>query len=114
MIKKLIKYLGAAIISCLALLIVGLIIWYFMKESQTTLQDILFCVGAVPIVLFSFGVLGDFYGRGDVSYQLSRSVSSQSSNQRAIQDKSYTESRLKSGLNWIIAGLLLWVVSYFI
>jgi len=114
MIKKLIKNLCAAIISCLALLIVSLIIWYFMKESQTTLQDILFCVGAVPIVLFSIGVFGDFYGRGDVSYQLSRSVSSQSSNQRAIQDKSYTESRLKSGLNWIIAGLLLWIVCYFI
>lgn len=114
MIKKLIKYLGAAIISCLALLMLGLIIWYFMNESQTTLQDILFWVGAAPIAFFSIGLFGDFFGRGDISYQLSRSVSRQSSNQRSIEDQSDTESRVKSGLNWIIAGLLLWLVSYFI
>ncbi len=114
MIEKLIKYLGTVIISCLSLLIVGLIIWYFMKESQTTLQDILFWVGTVPIALFSVGIFGDAFGKGDVSYQLSRSVSSQSSNQRAIQDKSDMAIRVKSGLNWIPAGLLLWLVSYFI
>ena len=114
MIKKIIKYLGDVIISGLVLLIAGLIIWYFMGESQTTLEDILFWVGAAPIALFSIGLFGDFSGRGDISYQLSRSVSRQSSNQRSIQDKSDTESREKSGLNWIIAGLLLWLVSYFI
>lgn len=112
MINKIFQNLIAAFILSLALLTVGLAIWYFMKESETSLQDILFYVGAVPIVLFSLGQLGEFFGRGDHTYQLSRSVSNQSSNQRAVQDVRDIKSRVKSGLNWIIAGLLVWLFSY--
>ena len=87
----------AALLLSLALLTVALIIWYFMKESEILLQDILFWVGAVPIGLFSIVLFGDFFGRGDPSYQLSRSVSSQSSNQRALQDVSDIKVKVKSG-----------------
>ena len=113
MINKILQNLITAFILSLALLTVGLVIWYFMKESETSLQNILFCVGAVPIVLFSMGQLGNFFGRGDPSYQLSRSVSNQSSNQRALQDLLDMKTKVKSGLNWIIAGLLVWLFSYF-
>ena len=113
MIKKILQNLIAAFILSLALLAAGLVIWYFMKESKTSFQDILFYVGAAPIVIFSMGQLGEFFGRGDHSYQLSRSVSSQPSNQMAVQDMRDIASRVKSGLNWIIAGLLVWVFSYF-
>ena len=113
MINKILQNLITAFILSLALLTVGLVIWYFMKESATLLQNILFCVGAVPIVLFSMGQLGNFFGRGDPSYQLSRSVSNQSSNQRALQDVGDIKTKVKSGLNWIIAGLLVWLFSYF-
>jgi len=85
-----------------------------MKESQTPLQDILFWVGAVPIALFSIGLIGDFSIRGDVSYQLSRSVSNQSSNQRALMDVNDIKLKVKSGLNWIIAGLIILLIGYFI
>jgi hypothetical protein len=112
-IKKILQNLIDAFILSLALLAVGFIIWYFMKESKTSFQDILFYVGAAPIVIFSVGQLGEFLGRGDHSYQLSRSVSSQSSNKRAVQDVRDIASRVKSGLNWIIAGLLVWLFSYF-
>jgi len=113
MIRKILKNGFAALLSSLALLTVALIIWCFMKESETPLQDIIFWVGAVPVGLFSLGLVGDFFGRGDPSYQLSRSVSNQSSNQRALQDISDIKSKVKSGLNWIIAGLLIWLLSYF-
>jgi hypothetical protein len=112
-IKKILQNLITAFMISLALLAVGFVIWFFMKESKTSFQDILFYVGAAPIVIFSMGQLGEFFGRGDHSYQLSRSVSSQSSNQRAVQDVRDIKSRLKSGLNWIIAGLLVWLYSYF-
>jgi hypothetical protein len=111
--NKILQNIITAIILSLALLIMGLAIWYFMKESKTSLQDILFYVGAVPVVIFSMGQLGNFFGRGDPSYQLSRSVSNQSPSQRAVQDVRDIASKLKSGLNWIIAGLLVWLYSSF-
>ena len=86
-----------------------MVIKYLILDSKTSLQDILFWIGAIPIAIFSIGVFGDFYGRGDASYQLSRSVNNQSSNQRGVQDI----SDLKSGLNWIMAGLFIWLYSYF-
>ena len=112
--RKIFENLIAAFLLSLALLAVALIIWYFMKEPKTPLQDILFWVGAVPIGLFSIGLIGDYFGRGDFSYQASRSVSNQSPNQRALQDVSDIKSKVKSGLNWIIAGLLIWLFSYFL
>lgn len=113
MIGRMLKNILAAFILSLVLLTVGLVIKYLMKESETTLQDTLFWVGAVPIVLFSIGLLGNFFGRGDPAYQLSRSVSNQSSNQRGLQDIMDLKSRVTSGLNWILAGLFVWFYSYF-
>ena len=63
-LNKILQNLIAAIILSIALLALGLVIWYFKKESGTSLQDILFYVAAVPIVLFSMGQLGNFFGRG--------------------------------------------------
>lgn len=100
-------------VSFFILLIISFVIWYFTKESKISFQDILFWVGAAPIAFFSIGLFGDFFGKGSVSYQLSRSVSEQSSNQRAVQDESDKKSSVKFGLNWILAGLLIWLVSYF-
>ena len=59
MLNKILQNLIAAIILSIALLALGLVIWYFKKESGTSLQDILFYVAAVPIVLFSMGQLGN-------------------------------------------------------
>ena len=64
-----------------------------MKEFQTSLQDILFWAGAVPIAMFSIGQFGDFIGRGDSSNQLSRSVTGQSPNQKAIDDANDGKTR---------------------
>ena len=111
---KILKKILAAVILSLVLLAVGLAVKSSMKESETTLQDILFWVGAVPIVFFSIGLFGNFLGRGDPSYQLSRSVSNLSPNQRGLQDMIDVKSRVTSGLNWILAGLLVWFYSYFI
>jgi arginine exporter protein ArgO len=113
MINKILKNIFVAFLLSIVLLIVGLAIKYLILDSKTPLQDILFWVGAIPIMFFSVGVFGDFFGKGDSSYQLSRSVSNQSSNQRGFQDVSDIKSRAKFGLNWILAGLLIWFYSYF-
>jgi hypothetical protein len=112
MIVALRKRVVTVIILFLILLSIGMVVWLFMKESKITFQDILFWVGAAPVAFFSIGLFGDFFGRGNISYQLSRSVSKQSSNQRALQDQTDKKSSVKFGLNCIIAGLLTWLVSY--
>ena len=113
MTTRFIKQLIAAIFATLVLFMVGLGIWLFMKNSQT-LQDILFWVGAAPLALYSIGIMGGFAGRGDSSYQLSRSVSNRSSTQRTLQEVNTMTSRMTSGLNWCIGGLLLILLSILI
>ncbi len=114
MSKRLLKSARSVLLITLILLTVGLVIWFFMKDSQTTFQDILFYVGAAPIALFSIGMFGDFLGRGTQAYQLSRSVSKQSANQRSLNDAEDDKNRVYSGITWIIAGLLVWFISYFL
>jgi hypothetical protein len=112
--KRLAKYLLTSIGISLGLLAIGAVIWYFRRESSTSLQDTLFWVGAVPIGLFSIGLFGNYMGRGDSSYQLSRSVGGQSPNQRAVQDDNDSKKKIRSELRWLIAGFLVWLYSYII
>ena len=96
-----------------ALMMAGVIIWYFVKASGTTLQDVMFWVGAIPIALFSVGKLGAFARRGDASYHLSRSAGNASLDQRNLHEASGLRAEATSGLNWVLAGLLVWLFSYF-
>jgi hypothetical protein len=102
------KIVGAFFIS-LFLFAFGLFLKYIILDTEQSLQDILFWIGALPIMIFSVSVFGDFFGKGAASYQLSRTVSAQPSGQRGIQDI----GDLKSGVSWILAGLLIWFYSYF-
>ena len=113
LIDKLIKKLFAAIISSLVLMGIGLVIWYFMRESKTSLQDVFFIVGAVPIAIFALGMMGNFSARGNFFIQFSRSASNQSLNERAQQDISDMKSIVLSEMNWIMAGLFVWIICYF-
>ena len=112
MINRLLNSAISISISSIILLAVGLILWFFLRKSQIMLQDILFWVGAAPILVFSIGLFGNFLGRGNSSYQISRSVSQESSNQRAVQDHHDREKSVRSELKWIMAGLLTWLMSY--
>lgn len=80
-----------------------------MKGSGTSLKDVLFCIGAAPIALFTVAQIGNFKSRGDHTVQLSSSVSNQSLQERASQDMQDIKSYFKSGVCWFLAGLLIWV-----
>lgn len=112
MINRILNKAISVALSSIILIAVGLVLWLFLRTAQIVLQDILFWVGAVPILLFSIGLFGNFLGRGNSSYQISRSVSQESSNQRAVQDHHDREDRVRSELKWIMAGLLTWLMSY--
>ena len=114
MISKIITKLFAAIMLSLVLTGIGLVIWYFMREYKTSLQDILFIVGAVPIAVFALGMMGNFSARGNFFIQFSRSAGNQSLNARAKQDVSDMKSIFFSEMNWIMAGLFVWIICYFL
>ncbi len=114
MINKVIIKIFTAMISSLVLLGIGLAIWYFKRESQTSLQNVLFWVGAVPIALFSIGLIGNFSGRGNFYIQFSRSASNQSLNERSLHDVSDMKSIILSGMNWFMAGLFILLLCYFV
>ena len=113
MFRRILKTLVTSFLSGAVLLAFGLVIWYVRHGSKATLQDTYFWVGAVPIVIFSISQFGKFFGRGDVTYLLSRSVSHQSANKQAVQDENDIRTTLTTGLNWILAGLWVWLISYF-
>jgi len=114
MLQQIKNYAVRILMLTLLLIMLSLLISYIMRESALTLRDTLFWVGAVPIALFSIGIFGNFSSRGDPEYQLSKTVLKQSSNQRSIHETDDVSKRTSSNLIWVIAGLLVWVVSYFI
>jgi hypothetical protein len=114
MIKKLLKSFLTVMLSAFFLVVVAVVIRLFIKNPQTSLQDILFYVGAAPIAFFSIGFFGDRFGKGSISYQLSRSVSQQTPNKRAQKDEEDNRERFLFSIHWIFAGLLVWLFSYFL
>ena len=104
----------AVLIRAAILLAITAVAWRWLKPRQMPLAEMLFYVGAGPIALFAIGRFGEFFGRGDASYQLGRSVMTPASRRRAQQDVADLDSREKSGWSWIFAGLILWGVSYFL
>ena len=106
--------LVAAIISSLILFSLGLIIWYFKQESQTPLQAVLFWVGAVSVALFSIGLFGNFSGKGDIEYLLNRTAVNKSGYDQTLLNVGDFKYAILSGLNWILAGLIVLVVGFFL
>ena len=102
-----------AFLISLALMIAGVVIWLFKRSSGTTLQDIMFWMGAFPIALFSIGSMGRFAGRGASFNPFPRSGDNIASDPHSRRDQSDLAAELTSGLNWVLAGLLVWLFSYF-
>lgn len=94
------------------LLILAVVVWWFKRGLGISFQDALFWVGALPIVVFSLGSMGRFAGRSDVTCQMGRSVSNATPDQKTAGLIDDGQTYGKSGLNWILAGLLLWLGSY--
>lgn len=111
--NKIVKNIFVSFFLSLVLLVIGLMVRYLIFGQKTALQDILFWVGAIPIAFFTIGIFGDYPGNVTPSYQHSRTVSDESSNQRCSRDARDLLFRGQKGLNWIMAGLLIWFYSAF-
>ena len=112
--KILLQRCIAVLIRATILFAAGTMVWWLLKPRQMSLEEVLFYVGAGPIILFSFGRFGDFVSRGYPTYQLSRSVMKPSAGHRAVADQTDLGQRERSGWPWILAGLLVWAGGYFL
>ena len=95
----------------LALIATG--IWLF-RSPNMSLSDAFFWAGAVPVMLGTFGGFGAYVGRGDVSFQLSKTTLNQSSTDRAIQELDYLKIWQASAWHWVGAGFIVCVASAFL
>ncbi len=98
----------------LLLVMLSLLISYASGNSALFLKDVLFWVGTVPIAFFSITILGGISSRGKRKYRDAATSSGQSPEQRLLPGRSTVAKRMTSGLAWVIAGLLVWLVSYVI
>ena len=98
----------------LLLVMLSLLISYAAGDSALSLKDILFWIGAFPIAFFSITSLGGISGRRGRKDQSTQAISNQSPEQRLRPGRSAATKPMTSGFAWVIAGLLVWLVSYVI
>ena len=114
MVQRIKNYLLWVIMKAVILIMLGLIVWYLARSSTLTFKDTLFWVGAIPIALFSVTIFGSFGSRGDPEAQYSTSVLKKSPNQRAIDEQRDLSTQSSKSMSWLLAGLLVWLFSYFL
>ncbi len=119
MIKKSSNVLISASTISVPLILIAFVISYFVKYPLGT---ILFIIGAIPIVIFSPGLFsssttvftrltsGDIHNPKVVFY---RCLDALTPNKKTSQSDD-SRSRFNDSLSWVIAGLILWIVSYFV
>ena len=114
MIQKIKHYLLQILMKAIILAMLALLIWYVARSSALTYKDTLFWAGALPIALFSITIFGSFSARGDPEAQFSKTVLPRSPHQRSIDEHNDLSSGTSKGLSWFLAGLIVWLFSYFL
>ncbi len=115
MLKKTIKTVTIAGLLAIPLLVAGLLISYFLLGSLKLLNLVLFAIGAVPIVVFSSGLLGgSTSGALHTPKVIYRLVDTLTPKKYKSQSGEEIRSNFFTSLNWILAGVIVWVVSYFV
>ena len=118
MIKKSSNVLISAATNSVPLILIAFVISYFVKYP---LETILFVIGAIPIILFSPGLFSSsisgivhtpkFWCNCHTVYRIVDS--SLNPNKKTPLGDDF-KSMFNASLSWVIAGLILWIVSYFV
>ena len=115
MIKKVLKTIISAVVIAIPLLIVGMLISYLWVGSLKLLSAVLFVIGAIPVVVFSSGLLGrSTSGAIHTPKVIYRLVGTLTPKKNSSQSSQEIVSNFFSSLNWILAGVIIWIISYFI
>jgi len=115
MIGKTFRILISAALASLVLIAVGLLVSYLFAESQNSLGLIFFVIGAIPLVIFLPGLFGG--GKSGAIHTpkvFYRLVNTLSPDHKSYQDGDESRANFNASLTWVLAGAIVWVVSYFI
>ena len=108
MIKKSSNVLISAASISAPLILIAFVISYFVKYPLGT---ILFIIGAIPIIVFIPGVFSSSTSGAihtpKVVYRFVNTLTPGKKTSQGDDSKS-------ASLSWVIAGLILWVISYFV
>ena len=111
MIKESSNVLISAATISVPLILIALVISYFAKYP---LETVLFIIGAIPLIIFGPGLFsGSTSGAihtPKVVYRLVDTLTP--GKQRSASDN--PKSQFNASLSWVIAGLILWIISYFV
>lgn len=107
--KVVVEILGFSVI----LFSIGLVIWFVKREAGWTLQDILFWVAITPIALFTIGQFGGMASNSDEATQLSKTLIDRPSIQVSTDEYNASQRHVKASLKWIVAGVLVFLISIF-
>lgn len=111
MIKKSSSILISAATISVPLILIAFVISYFVKYPLGT---ILFIIGAIPIVIFSPGLFSSSTsGAIHTPKVVYRFVNTLTPNKKTSQGDD-SRSKFDDSLSWVLAGLILWIVSYFV
>ena len=109
------KIIISAILFSLLLLLIGLLVSLVFSNSQKSLGLIYFIIGAIPLVIFSPGLFGG--GKSGAIHTpkvIYRFVNTLGSGSKASSAGEDGHADFNASLSWVLAGLIVWVVSYFV
>ena len=115
MTEKAVKIIITAILSSLVLLLIGLLVSLVFSRLNESLGLIYFIIGAIPLVIFSPGLFGG--GKSGAIHTpkvIYRFVNTLGSGPKASQSGEDSNADFNASLSWVLAGLIVWAVSYFV
>jgi hypothetical protein len=115
MIKKSSNVLISAATTSVPLILIAFVISYFVKYS---LEAILFVIGGIPIIIFFPGLFSssiaytpELWSNCHIIYRI---VDSSLTSSEKTPQNDASMSRFNASLSWVIAGLIIWIISYFV
>ena len=111
MIKESSNVLISAATISVPLILIALVISYFIKYPFET---VLFIIGAIPLILFGPGLFSSSTSGAihtpKVVYRFVNTLTPG----RKTSASDNQKSQFAVSLSWVIAGFILWIISYFV
>ena len=115
MTGRAIRIIISAVLSSLLLIAIALLISFIFSDSQKSPGLIFFIVGAIPLVIFSPGLFGG--GKSGAIHTpkvVYRFVNTLAPDKKRSSDGDDSQADFNASLSWVLAGLIVWAVSYFV
>ena len=109
-----VRILASAALFSLGLIAIGLLISFLFSDSNNSLGLILFALGAIPLVIFLPGLFGG--GKSGALHTpkvIYRLVGTLTPENKSSQSGDERRANFNASLSWVLAGVIVWIVSYF-